>query len=78
METRKIKLQAPEEVRDFVTAAEKCDFDIDIYYNRVIIDAKSFLGIMSMDLSNTLNVTYGGYNDDFEGVINKYAIKLNM
>lgn len=73
METKKIKLQAPNEVKDFVSAAEKCDFDIDIYYNRVIIDAKSFLGIMSMDLSNILNVTYGGHNDNFEGVIKKYA-----
>jgi hypothetical protein len=74
MKTKKIKLQAPNDVKDFVSAAEKSDFDIDIYYNRVIIDAKSFLGIMSMDLSNILNVTYGGYNDNFEGVIKKYAI----
>jgi phosphocarrier protein HPr len=74
METKKIKLLAPEDVKDFVKAAEKCNFDIDIYYNRVIIDAKSFLGIMSMDLSNALNVKYGGYNDDFEGVIKKYAL----
>ena len=41
---KKIKLADREEVCGFVKAAEKCDFDIDIYYNRYVVDAKSFLG----------------------------------
>ena len=40
---RKIRLTDTEEVKDFVRAAGKCDFDIDIFYNRVIIDAKILL-----------------------------------
>ena len=28
-----IKLNATEEVKEFVNAASKCDFDIDIFYN---------------------------------------------
>ena len=51
MKTSKIKLNEASEVEEFVKAAGKCDFDIDIFYNRVIIDAKSILGIMSMDLT---------------------------
>ena len=43
-------------MEEFVKAAGKCDFDIDIFYNRVIIDAKSILGIMSMDLTQELTV----------------------
>ncbi len=73
METKQITLKTPEEVKDFVNAAGKCDFDIDIYYNRIIVDAKSFLGIMGLDLSRTLNVTYRGHNVEFEGIIKKYA-----
>ena len=54
MKTSKIKLNEASEVEEFVKAAGKCDFDIDIFYNRVIIDAKSILGIMSMDLTLSL------------------------
>ena len=61
MNEKKIKLAGTEEVRDFVREAGKCDFDIDISYNRVIIDAKSFLGVLSLDLMN------------FENVLSKYA-----
>ena len=33
----------PNQVQDFVNAATKCDFDVDIYYNRYVVDAKSIL-----------------------------------
>ena len=46
---KQIKLNATEEVKEFVKAAGKCDFDIDVIYNRIIIDAKSILGVLSMD-----------------------------
>ena len=32
------------------------DFDIDVFYNRIIIDAKSILGVLSMDLTQVLTV----------------------
>lgn len=53
---KKIKLTEYEEVKEFVHAAEKCDFDIDVFYNRIIIDAKSMLGVLSLDLSRELTV----------------------
>ena len=43
-----VRLNGTEEVEEFVKAASKCDFDIDIFYNRVIIDAKSILGILTV------------------------------
>ena len=52
---------------------EKCDFDIDVFYNRIIIDAKSMLGVLSLDLSRELTVKYGGKNNAFENVLCKYA-----
>lgn len=73
MSEKKIKLNDTEQVRDFVRSAEKCDFDIDIFYNRVIIDAKSFLGVLSLDLTRELTVQYGGHNMAFENVLQKYA-----
>jgi phosphocarrier protein HPr len=73
MITKQIKLQTPDEIKEFVDVTGKCDFDIDIYYNRIIVDGKSFLGIISLDLSKTLNVTYDGFNPDFEAILEKYA-----
>ena len=69
-----IRLQATEDVRDFVNAAEKCDFDIDVFYNRMIIDAKSILGVLSLDLTKVLTVQFGGQNIEFENALKKYVV----
>ena len=74
MKTSKIKLNEASEVEEFVKAAGKCDFDIDIFYNRVIIDAKSILGIMSMDLTQELTVQCYGEDKEFDKAIQKFAI----
>ena len=60
--SKKIRLNATEDVKEFVKAASKCDFDVDISYNRILIDAKSILGILSMDLTKVLTVTCHGEN----------------
>ena len=70
----KIRLSETSDVKDFVTSAEKCDFDIDISYNRFIIDAKSILGILSMDLTRVLTVTCHGEDHEFDRFLQKYAV----
>lgn len=70
----KIKLNALEDVKEFVTEASKCDFEIDVFYNRFIVDAKSFLGVISMDLTRALSVSCQGYNPRFNNTLKKYAI----
>lgn len=70
---RKIKL-VPEQVEHFVATTSKCDFDIDIAYNRYIVDAKSFLGVYGLDFSQVLTVRYDGYNDDLEKLLKKHAL----
>ncbi len=62
---KKIRLQASQ-VRDFVAAATKCDFDVDIFYNRYAVDAKSILGVLALDLTKTLTVRMYGYNEEFD------------
>lgn len=69
-----IRLKATEDVHDFVNAAEKCDFDVDVFYNRMIIDAKSILGVLSLDLTKVLTVQFGGQNIEFENVLKKYTV----
>ena len=72
--SKKIRLNATEDVKEFVKAASKCDFDVDISYNRILIDAKSILGILSMDLTKVLTVTCHGENHEFNCFLQKYAV----
>ena len=74
MTQSKIKLNATEEVQEFVNAATKCDFDIDTYYNRFLIDAKSILGILSMDLTKVLTVECHGESKEFDRTLKKFAV----
>lgn len=73
MKEKKIKLNATEDVKEFVNGASQCDFDVDVSYNRVLIDAKSILGVLSMDLSRVLTVRCHGDNRSFDEVLAKFA-----
>ena len=70
---RKIRLSQAD-VERFVAVASKCDFDIDIAYNRYVVDAKSILGVFGMDFSKVLTVQYEGYHAEFESMIATYAV----
>ncbi len=64
----------PNQVEDFVNAATKCDFDVDIYYNRYVVDAKSILGVFGLDLTKPLTVEYRGFNQGFENLLSNLQI----
>ncbi|MCI6004641.1 MAG: HPr family phosphocarrier protein [Blautia sp.] len=74
MTERRIKFRKADDVREFVNAASKCDFDIDIFYNRVIIDAKSILGVLSMDLTRVITVKCYGEDKNFNKTIAKFSV----
>lgn len=71
---KKIQLTATNEVQEFVKAASECDFDINLHYERAIVDAKSFLGVLSLGLCRILTVSYGGSNCKFEQILSKYVV----
>ena len=75
MKQKRILLPTIDDAKMFVAAATQCDFDIDVYYNRVVIDAKSILGVLSLDLRNVLTVQYDGENVAFEAFLEKMAVK---
>ena len=64
----------PSQVRDFVLAASKCDFDVDIYYNRYVVDAKSILGVFGLDFNQPLTVQFGRHNKEFEQYLDTLAV----
>ena len=69
MKVTKIKLGL-DDVNAFVNAATECDFD----YNRVIIDAKSILGVLGLDLGRVLTVTCHGESQKFDNFLQQYAV----
>ena len=56
MEEFMIKLDSVDEVKEFVALTNKCAFDVDLMSGRYAIDAKSIMGIFSLDLSKPLKM----------------------
>ncbi len=69
----RIKLR-PDEVRDFVSAATKCIYDVDISYNSFIVDAKSIIGVLGLNFNQVLTVAYNGYDAEFEQYLKQFAV----
>ena len=59
--------------QEFVAAASGCDFDIDMRFNKVVVDAKSFLGVLSL-LTYPVMIFSQGNNSEFEKLLEKYAV----
>ena len=51
-----VMLDTPEDVKNFVDAASRCPFEIDLASGNVYIDAKSMLGVMTMALHRRMDV----------------------
>lgn len=73
MTVKRIKLKL-ENINKFVHITTQCDFDIDISYNRYVIDAKSYLGIVALDLQQALTVSYDGSNELLETYLETIAV----
>ena len=66
MRTVEISLNSIDKVKSFVNDINKFDFDFDLISGRYVIDAKSIMGIFSLDLSKpiTLNIHADDANVD--------------
>ena len=56
MTTFKIMLSSINDVKNFVNIVNKYEFDIDLISERYVVDAKSIMGIFSLDLTKTITV----------------------
>jgi len=54
MKKIQIKLSSIEDVRNFVNVLGKYDIDMDLHSGRYTVDAKSLMGIFSLDLLNAI------------------------
>lgn len=76
MTTAKIRINTIEDVKNFVSVVTGVDFDVDIVSGRYAIDAKSIMGIFSLDLSKDLEVRVHSDNcGEFLDDIKKYIVE---
>lgn len=64
MKTIEIRLTTLEDVRNFVNTVTKYDIDIDLSSGRYVVDAKSIMGIFSLDLLSPIKLTAHSDNTD--------------
>ena len=76
MKTLTINLGSIDKVKSFVNDITKFDSDFDLVSGRYVIDAKSIMGIFSLDLSKPINLNIHGDEDNAEimEVIKKYEV----
>ena len=74
MKKKRIRLGNFTDVHEFVVVADSCDFDINIGYDRIMIDAKSIVGVMGLDLGRDLTVEYDGNDSRLENYLIVHGI----
>lgn len=76
MKTVSISLNSIDKVKSFVNDLTKFDADFDLVSGRYVIDAKSIMGIFSLDLSKPidLNIHSESRVDEILEILSPYII----
>lgn len=71
-----ISLATINDVKEFVNIISLCDFDVDLVSGRYSIDAKSIMGIFSLDLSRPVELVAHVDNcDDLVKKLDRFIVK---
>lgn len=76
MKTVRISLNSIDKVKSFVNDLTKFDTDFDLVSGRYVIDAKSIMGIFSLDLSKPIDLNIHSENnvDEILSVLSPYIV----
>jgi phosphotransferase system HPr-like phosphotransfer protein len=76
MKTAKIMLSTIRDVQNFVAIATGYEGEIDLSSGRYVVDAKSIIGIFSLDLLSPITLTiHSGDADKLLKAIDAYIVK---
>ncbi|MCR4780447.1 MAG: HPr family phosphocarrier protein [Ruminiclostridium sp.] len=70
-----IRLVSIDDVKDFVKKANCVDYDIDLSLGKYTVDAKSIMGIFSLDLSRDIEMTVHSDDTAFLDEVAEHIIK---
>ena len=76
MKTVKISLNSIGKVKSFVNSISQFEYDFDLVSGRYVIDAKSIMGIFSLDLSKPIDLAIHSEEnlDDIMEVLKPYLV----
>lgn len=77
MKTVRISLNSIDKVKSFVNDLTRFDVDFDLVSGRYVIDAKSIMGIFSLDLSKPIDLNIHSENnvDEIAAMLAPYIIQ---
>lgn len=76
MKTVQISLNSIDKVKSFVNDISKFSYDFDLVSGRYVIDAKSIMGIFSLDLSSPIDMEVRSDDcDEFLKLIDSFIVK---
>mgnify|MGYP001100605907 FL=1 len=77
MKTVKISLNSIDKVKAFVNEVTKYDAEFDLVSGRYVIDAKSIMGIFSLDLSKPIELNMHSENniDEILAKLDEFIVK---
>lgn len=76
MKEFKINLSTIQNVKEFVNTVSRFDFDVDLISGRYSVDAKSIMGIFSLELSKPLTMRVMSTDcDEFISLIQKFIVE---
>ena len=73
MKTVDISLNSIEKVKTFVNLINRFDYDFDLISGRYVIDAKSIMGIFSLDLSKPIALNIYADESDVDAILTELA-----
>lgn len=76
MKTVKISLNSIDKVKSFVNDITKYDYDFDLVSGRYVIDAKSIMGIFSLDLSKDIDLNIHAEGEEAENILQVLKLYL--
>lgn len=75
MKTFNIMLNSIVDVKEFVNIVSRFPYEIDLSSSRYVVDAKSIMGIFSLDLSKSIKVdVHSDDCDDLLDELKKYMV----
>lgn len=75
----KIRLNSIDKVKNFVNQMSTLDADIDLISGRYVIDAKSIMGVFSLDLTHDIEIKIDTESKEelekFKNIIKTYTVE---
>ncbi len=76
MKSIEIRLSTIADVQEFVNIVAKSPIDIDLLSGRYVVDAKSIMGIFSLDLLNPIKLhAHSDDTDELFAALDRFIVK---